>query len=155
MKMLSNFLDWEKIFRQPRYAGGHEEVMRVLFRGAIVLAEWVERDYQGTEAFAYLLPNTEEYGELADKIVILTDYFGSCSGCDSWEDASDKDVKALCMQLANNAHIFSSIKTAIQFLEVEVPGEATLYDCQAAIHLIEPLRKLLAAELSEKIRRIS
>jgi hypothetical protein len=37
------------------------------------------------------------------------DSFGSCSGCDAWEDAPDKDVRSLCISLANSARVFLTL----------------------------------------------
>lgn len=71
--MLKDWIDWESVLKVSRYAGGHSEVMERLFMGAEVIAFWIEDDWQGEEAFAYRMP----YGA----IVVVTDSFGSCSGC--------------------------------------------------------------------------
>lgn len=49
---LQKLIDWETILPLPRYAGGHDEQMKSLFRGARVLAHWNEGDYEGTVATA-------------------------------------------------------------------------------------------------------
>ncbi len=61
------------------------------------------------------------------KIVIVSDYFGSCSGCDGWEDADDETVRNMCIQLANNSHMFDSLKEAVDFLKMVVESEDSAY----------------------------
>jgi len=117
--MLKDLLDWEQIMIQPRYAGGHEEVMKVLFRGATVLASFVEDDYDGQLGFVYKVPWND-----TEKVALVTDYFGSCSGCDAWEDADDETARELCLALANNAKLFRTIADAIAYLRTIDPAEA-------------------------------
>jgi hypothetical protein len=50
------------------------------------------------------------------RIVAYNDYYGSCSGCDSWEGASDADVRAMCIGLANDAQIFETLADCIAWL---------------------------------------
>jgi len=131
--MLNEKLNWEEIMKAPRVAGGHEDVMRVLFTGARVIAEWIESDYQGSEAFAYALSNGD--------VAILTDYFGSCSGCDSWEDAGDESVRHLCSTLANNAKIFGSGIEAFEYCHSvgTDPDSPENFSKSAAMHLAPTL----------------
>lgn len=110
---LQSLIDWENIMRMPRYAGGHDEQMQGLFKGAKVVAHWNEGDYQGMVATCVKLPD----GQFA----IYNDYYGSCSGCDSWEDATDDEVKAMCINLSNGAFIFQSLNDVIDYLSNEVP----------------------------------
>src|ERR1035437_9853626 len=91
--MLKDLLNWDKIMTADRYAGGHSEVMENLFRNSKVVGSYIQDDYQGSEAFAYKIAGK--------KYVLVVDYFGSCSGCDSWEGASDEEAKNMCIQLAN------------------------------------------------------
>lgn len=102
---LTELIDWQTVLAAPRYAGGHEEVMRSIFgAGSEVIAWWSEDDYQGTIAIAH---------KLADgRVVVMTDYYGSCSGCDCWEDATDDDAKKQVLDLVNNARVFGSLETA-------------------------------------------
>jgi len=55
--------------------------------------------------------------------VIYNDYYGSCSGCDSWENANDEEVEYMCKNLANSAYIFENIfgtiEDVINFLSLE------------------------------------
>ena len=138
--MLKDRLDWQRIMVQPRYAGGHEEVMKVLFKDAEVIARYIEDDYQGAEGFVYRLKDTGE-------IVVVSDSFGSCSGCDSWEGATDEEARRLCIELANNAHVFASIEEAIRFLGESVPEDKGAYwDLhEVAPFLAAELRKCLTA----------
>lgn len=117
--MLKDLLDWEQIMVAPRYAGGHTEVMESLFKGARIVASWVDNDYQGSEAFAYLLPD--------GRYVCLTDSFGSCSGCDSWEDSSDTEARNMCISLANDAHVFDTLDEMLEFIKGDVPNDKAAY----------------------------
>jgi len=105
-------IDLQKILSMPRYAGGHDDQMKGLFKNITILAHWNEGDYQGQVATAVQLNDTRE-------VVIYSDYYGSCSGCDAWEDASDKTVIRMCIQLAAGAKIFKTIADALDFLYSE------------------------------------
>lgn len=112
--MLKDFLDWNRIMKaEGRSAGGHSEILDCLFKDSVVLASHIDDDYQGKTGYVYIVHNFINFA----KIVVVSDYFGSCSGCDVWEDASDEDIRDLCIQLANNAHMFDSINEAIEFLD--------------------------------------
>jgi hypothetical protein len=124
--MLKDLLNWEKIMNEPRCAGGHSDIMNNLFMNAKVVASHIENEYQGNEAFAYKIAN--------GRYVLVTDYFGSCSGCDAWEDASNEEVRNLCIQLANNAHEFKSVGRMIDFI-IEHSDSAELYDIRHAVPL--------------------
>jgi len=50
------------------------------------------------------------------RFAIYNDYYGSCGGCDSWEDATDAEVKYMCINLANGAYVFQSLEDVIEFL---------------------------------------
>lgn len=111
-------IDWENIMPMSRYAGGHDEQMRGLLKNVTVIAHWNEGDYQGYVATCVQLNDTKE-------IVIYNDSYGSCSGCDAWEDATDEDVKEMCIQLACGAYIFKNMKDCKQFLSN--PDEETSF----------------------------
>lgn len=117
--MLKDLIDWPNVMKQPRCAGGHSDIMENLFADAEILARYREDDWQGQQGYIYLVWHETDYA----KIVLITDYFGSCSGCDSWEDASDDDIKASCETLANNAKIFDSVEEAKDFLQKLIGGE--------------------------------
>jgi len=101
-------INWRDIMPMPRYAGGHDEQMEGLFREAKLIAHWNEEDYDGMVATCVKLKS----GEYA----IYNDYYGSCSGCDAWEDASDEEVKTMCEGLANGAYVFNTIEDVKEFL---------------------------------------
>jgi len=111
-------VDWDRAMAAPRCAGGHTDVMHALFRNAEVIAHFDGDDYQGTVAFAY------RFGD--GSVVLVTSYYGSCCGCDSWEDASDADARKLIHDLAANAHWFPSLTTAILLVE-QFAGTAEYY----------------------------
>jgi hypothetical protein len=102
-------IDWKKIMPMERYAGGHDEQMKGLLKDVTVIAHWNEGDYQGQVATCVQLNDTKE-------IVIYQDGYGSCSGCDAWEDATNEDIKDLCMDLARNAYVFKNIEDCKTFL---------------------------------------
>ena len=118
--MLQDLLDWSTIMSASRTAGGHREIMDSLFsNNGQVLASHIESDYQGSLGYVYLVHGWTEFA----KIVIITDSFGSCSGCDAWEDASNESVRNMCIAMANNARCFDCIEEALDFLKELVDGD--------------------------------
>lgn len=99
--VLEAMVDYDAILPLPRYAGGHDEQMRALFKGAEVLAHWNEGDYQGTVATAYKLSD--------GRFAWVQDSYGSCSGCDAWDDANDARVRELCAEIARSARVFNTL----------------------------------------------
>lgn len=98
---LEKQIDWQTVLAQPRYAGGHEEVMRNIFgKNAEVIAWWSDNDYQGTIAIAYEFPTGE--------VAIMTDYYGSCSACDWWEDSGEQDARNMIVGLCGSARQFQN-----------------------------------------------
>ena len=111
---LQNLIDWENIMKMDRYAGGHDEQMCGLFKGAEVLGHYNSGDYQGTVATCVKLKLPRKR---KPSFIIYNDYYGSCSGCDSWEDADDNDVRTMCISLANGAYVFDSLEDVKEFLK--------------------------------------
>lgn len=107
---LKDRIDWENIMKMPRYAGGHDDQMRGLLKDVTILGHWNEGDYQGYVATCVRLNDTGE-------VVIYNDSYGSCSGCDAWDGATDEDVKQMCTQLACGAYIFKNLEDCIYFLK--------------------------------------
>lgn len=105
---LQKLINWDDVMKMARYAGGHDQQMIGLFKKAKLIAHWNEGDYQGMVATCVQIPRIG--------FVIYNDYYGSCSGCDSWEDANDAEVKAMCINLANGAYIFKSLSDVKEFL---------------------------------------
>jgi hypothetical protein len=105
---LQELIDWDAVMPLPRYAGGHDEQMKLLFKNSTVLAHWNEGDYQGVVSTVCRLQD--------GRITAINDYYGSCSGCDCWEDATDDDVRRLCIDLANGAKIFQSVEQCVEWL---------------------------------------
>ena len=103
-------INWDNIMQMDRCAGGHDKQMCGLLKNVLVIGHWNEGDYQGTVATCVMLLDTGE-------TVIYNDYYGSCSGCDAWEDASDEDVVRMCKQLAAGAYIFTNVYDCISFLK--------------------------------------
>lgn len=128
---LQQLIDWENIMKMPRYAGGHDEQMQGLFKDSKVIGHWNEGDYQGMVATCVQLPD--------GRFVIYNDYYGSCSGCDSWEDASDQEVKSMCINLANGAYIFQSLEDVKEYLG-GIDDNASCFDWRdCAKHLLQKI----------------
>ena len=131
---LPELINWRAVLAAPRYAGGHAEPMRAIFESrAVVAAEWIEEDYQGSEAFAYLFPGGQ--------VAIITDYFGSCSGCDAWEDATDVDVKEMVRSLVNSARLFADAREAARWCR-EQASNPEHYSHASAANLVGELEGL-------------
>lgn len=105
---LQKMINWDEIMKMPRYAGGHDDQMKGLFKDVEIIAHWNENDYSGMVATCVRLSD--------NKIAIYNDYYGSCSGCDSWEGATDEGVKNMCIGLSNSAYVFDSIDDVKNFL---------------------------------------
>lgn len=148
--MLKDLLNWPVIMKQPRTAGGHTEILDYLFTNCAVLAKATTGGYQGEIGYVYLVYAGQEFA----KIVVISDYYGSCNGCDSWEDACDESVKEMCTQLANNAHMFDTVDEAIKFLRDQVPEDEgahwDLHNLSASlvIELEETRKKIKAGDYS-------
>jgi hypothetical protein len=117
--------------KQSRYAGGHEDVMFNIFgRNASVIAHWIDDDYQGSEAFAYQFSD--------GSVVLITDYFGSCSGCDAWEDSSDEDARGMIRDMVSSSRLFSNINDAITFCEGNLKGfEYPFESCSNLVNMLK------------------
>lgn len=113
---LLELINWPAVLAAPRYAGGHSDVMRAIFEGqAAIVDHYTENDYQGTLAIAY------QFGD--GSVAIITDYFGSCSGCDAWEDATDEDATTMVRALVTNARVFRDADAARAFCKGNMDAE--------------------------------
>jgi len=113
---LLGLVNWDAVLAAPRYAGGHQDVMAAIFEGqAEILDHYTEDDWQGTLAIAYRFPD--------GSVAIMTDYFGSCSGCDAWEDASDADARAMVTSLVTSARFFEDVEAARTFCRSDKDAE--------------------------------
>ena len=123
-----HMVDWTMALSAPRYAGGHEEVMGAIFGSKTkVIAEWHEDDYQGSIAFAY---------EFDDGTVgIVTDSFGSCSGCDSWEAATDVEARNMITEIVTSMRLFKDKDSAREYCKNEA-GKEEEYTFRAASNLV-------------------
>lgn len=122
---LQKLIDWESIMVMPRYAGGHDDQMRGLFKDAEVIAHWNEGDWQGMVATCVKLTD--------GRYAIYNDYYGSCSGCDSWEDARDEEVKSMCIGLSNSAYVFNNLADVKEFLAQEKKENYSWNSCADAL----------------------
>ena len=129
---LEKYIDWELVMKQPRYAGGHDDIMKNIFgSNAKVIAEWIEDGYQGSEAFAYQFND--------GTIVLATDYFGSCSGCDNWDGATDEEAKGLIREIISSSRVFPSVSEALLFCEGKLEGFE--YPFESCSNLVEQLKQ--------------
>lgn len=137
--ILQKYIDWDNIYKMHRYAGGHDVQMKGLFKDATLIGHWNEGDYQGSVATCVKL----SFGTLIyDYYVIYNDYYGSCSGCDAWEDATDNEIKTLCTNLANSAFIFKTLDDVKEFLHAEkTKDESYSWSNGAALNLLEKINK--------------
>lgn len=110
---LQKQIDWESIMPMSRYAGGHDDQMKGLFKNVTVIAHWNEGYYQGMVATCVKFND----GKFKDKYGIYNDYYGSCSGCDAWDGADDEDVRKMCIDLSNSTYVFESIEDVKEFLK--------------------------------------
>jgi len=90
--------------KRERCAGGKHAFFKVMFNDAEMIGFWHEPGYQGEEVVAYRFPN--------GIIAIVTSYFGSCSGCDAFEDADDVDVLTTFKSISNSARVFETLDEA-------------------------------------------
>lgn len=137
-------INWQEAMAAPRCAGGHRDVMDVLFKGkAAILASYVEDGYDGELAYAYWFPD--------GTVCVITDYFGSCSGCDSWEDASADDARRLITSMVTSSRLFPSHQALSKYIADGGPEEASEFSHRAAACLeipADPISRLLR-ELAE------
>lgn len=110
---LQKLIDWEAIMPMSRYVGGHDAKMKGLFKNVTIIAHWNEGDWQGQVATCVKFNE----GKFKDCYGIYNDYYGSCSGCDAWEDATDDDVRKMCIDLSNGTYIFKTIEDVKEFLQ--------------------------------------
>ena len=110
---LQKLINWGAIMPMSRYAGGHDDQMKSLFKNVTVIAHWNEDDYQGQVATCVKFND----GKFKNHYGIYNDYYGSCSGCDSWGGASDDDVRKMCIDLSNGTYIFKNIEDVKAFLQ--------------------------------------
>jgi hypothetical protein len=103
-------INWDVIMDLPRCAGGHDEIMMNLLKDVELIAHWHSGGWSGSVATCVKLNDTGE-------VVIYNDYYGSCSGCDIWDGASDDETKDMCRRLAAGAYIFKDEEDCIKFLE--------------------------------------
>lgn len=97
---LIDHLDMAGAIKAPRSVGGHTEVFDAMFPTAKVWGSWTNGDYQGTCAIAW------EFS--CGAIAVVTDYYGSCSQCDSWGDASDRSAEEMLRGMVGSARVFAN-----------------------------------------------
>lgn len=142
---LQKMIDWDNIMKMNRFAGGHDYQMIGLFKDSTLIGHWNEGDYQGSVATCVQLSD--------GKFVIYNDYYGSCSGCDSWEGATDESVRYMCINLSNGAYIFESLIDIIQYLKSD-KKDSYSWKGRAAGGLLHEITKNLQANRDIKISEI-
>lgn len=146
---LQEMIDWDNIMKMNRYAGGHDDQMIGLFKDSILIAHWNENDYQGMVATCVMLSGKGFDGKFA----IYNDYYGSCSGCDSWEGADDDSVKSMCINLSNGAYVFENINDIVLFLNGENKDNYS-WNGKASSNLLSEILKNIQINRDLKIEQI-
>lgn len=141
---LQEKLNWDVLMDLPRYAGGHDDQMTNLFKDATLIAHWNEGDYQGSVATCMYI---KDFG-----YAIYNDYYGSCSGCDAWESASDEEVRHMCIGLSNGAYIFEHIDDVIKYLNNDRDNYA--WNGMSGVNLLEEIYKNITVIREMKINKI-
>ena len=124
---IEKLIDWPLVLQQERYAGGHWEVMRNIFGpNAEVIAEWTNDDYQGSIAVAYRLSD--------GRVAVMTDYYGSCSGCDAWENCTEDEARKMISDLVKHCYVWPSTEAAKAGIEAlneqECPWQYPMIDAK-------------------------
>ena len=101
-----------------RWEEGVEYALELLGGGKEILRVSYEADYQGYLDIDVLLND--------GRVFSYKYWYGSCSGCDAWEDATDDDVRIMCKQLVGGALIFQNLEECKKFLSSK--KDATQYN---------------------------
>lgn len=136
---LVDLINWDKVLAAPRYSGGHEEVTEATFDGvATIAAHHVQDDYDGYTACMW------DFGE--GGLLLCTDSFGSCSGCDAYECATHDEIRELVTSTVTSGRQFRSIDEAIQW--IDAMDDAADYHFRAAKE--EPFMRQLLEYAGDK-----
>ena len=66
----------------------------------------------------------------------MTDYYGSCSGCDSWECSSKEDAHNMILGLCGSAKQFNDIDAAKEWIDnIDSEKQPWQYPWRAAKNL--------------------
>jgi hypothetical protein len=140
--MLKDYINWQMMLNTditPRYAGSHVGQYSNLFEHSSVIANYTSGDYDGQDILVYLFAPPEP--NVPCKVVAITDYFGSCGGCDGWEDISDEDLRTMLISIANSARMFDTIDEAIEFFGGESEEAQNFGFNGASSPILEQLKK--------------
>lgn len=132
-----DLIDWDNVMKQPRTAGGHRDVMNNIFgKNGEVLTSYYEEEYQGSLAVSYIFQD--------GTLLLVTDSFGSCSGCDGWEDCGDDDAKNMIQSIVSSGREFHHIDEIIAFCEnfSDEQHVADHYHYKCAVHMVDDLKKV-------------
>lgn len=108
MQNLKELIDWTTLKPLSRNSGGHDDHMKLMFKGATLLGHWNENYYQGTVMTAVKLED--------GRFVFYSDSYGSCSGCDMWEDCDDDQLERNVNDVVGRAEIFNSLDSLVERL---------------------------------------
>lgn len=142
---LADRVDWDAIMPLDRCSGGHDEQMQALLKDATILGHYNEGDYQGNVATCVRLNDTGE-------VVIYNDSYGSCSGCDAWENAPDEEVRQMCRQLACGAYVFPNLTECVDFLTHGNVEKSYDWDDTRTVLLAEIPEQLIADDVARLLR---
>lgn len=134
---LQEIIDWPTVLKQDRCAGGHRAVMSNIFSetDAKVIAWYQDDVYEGELAIAY-----QFYKD--GTICLITDYFGSCSGCDAWEGADNEEAESQIRTLVANSRVFKCIRASLDFLNNDIDNKPENFGLRVATNLIDTLKNI-------------
>ena len=115
---LIDCIDWNTMLDQSkvgRWAGSHIDQMSKIFPHSKVIASDTQGDYQGSDCIVILFTPPNPDG--TPYIIIMHDSYGSCSGCDAWEDTSDEELTHLVKSIVGDSKVFTTLDEAIEYLE--------------------------------------
>jgi hypothetical protein len=142
---IQKMIDWEKIMKMNRCAGGHDDQMIGLFKDSTLIGHYNEGGYGGQVATCVQLSD--------GKFAIYNDYYGSCSGCDAWEDALDENIRAMCIGLSNDTYVFNNAYDVIEFLKLDNKDRYS-WDLSCSDGLLQEIMKNVSIVRDVKIEGI-
>lgn len=116
---LQNLIDWKSIYKMPRKNGSPDDQMKGLFVGATVVAHW-SIPGQIVSIVATCVKLTD------GRYLLYKSCYGSRIQRNYWVNATDEEVKQMCINIANGAYIFTSLKDVVSFLSQD---EREMDDC--------------------------
>lgn len=112
IEYVKGLIDIEAILTRKKewYASGQGELFELAFNKLIHIETVGGGDYSGVFGFAFKLPDK--------RILLFTDYYGSCSGCDGLDGADAKfALEYVVGHVSSSMVLCESKKEAIIYLQ--------------------------------------